>query len=78
MFRAEPVNSSGTASAHALSQREVACLALVAEGLSNRDIGVALGISHETVKSHLDNIRLKLGAADRANAVAIALRLGIV
>ena len=43
-------------------------------GLSNPDIALQLGISPETVKKHLNAIFAKLGAATRAEAVAIALR----
>lgn len=61
-----------------LSPRERACLALVAEGLSNRSIAELLGVSPETVKTHLAVVRDKLGAADRAQAVAIAVRRGLL
>lgn len=57
-----------------LTLREVQVLELLAEGKSNRAIGKVLSISDETVKSHLKHLYEKLGAADRAHAVAIALR----
>ena len=56
-----------------LSSRELDCLTLVAEGFSNREIAETLGVSRETVKTTLDNARNKLGANDRAHAVALAL-----
>lgn len=61
-----------------LSGREVEVLQLVAEGQSNKDIGVALGLSALTVKSHLARISRKLGTGDRAEMVAIAMRTGYV
>jgi DNA-binding NarL/FixJ family response regulator len=61
-----------------LSAREVEVLALVARGNRNRDIGVHLFISEETVKVHLKHIREKLGAKDRTEAIAIAARRGII
>jgi DNA-binding NarL/FixJ family response regulator len=61
-----------------LSAREVDVLALVAGGNRNRDIGARLFISEETVKVHLRRIREKLGAKDRTEAIAIAVRRGII
>ena len=61
-----------------LSAREVEVLQLVAEGQSNKDIGVALGLSALTVKSHLARISRKLGTGDRAEMVAISMRTGYV
>ncbi|RJK92918.1 LuxR C-terminal-related transcriptional regulator [Vallicoccus soli] len=62
----------------ALSAREVEVLGLVAGGRSNRDIGVDLGLSALTVKSHLARIARKLGTGDRAEMVAHALRAGVI
>jgi DNA-binding CsgD family transcriptional regulator len=45
-----------------------------ARGLTNKDIAVMLGISADAVKQHLQAICAKLGAANRAEAVAIALK----
>jgi len=61
-----------------LSAREVEVLALVAAGNRNRDIGEQLCIAEETVKVHLRHICEKLGAKHRAEAVAIAVRRGII
>jgi DNA-binding NarL/FixJ family response regulator len=61
-----------------LSEREVEVLQLVADGNSNRDIGVALSLSALTVKSHLARIGRKLGTGDRAEMVAVALRAGVI
>jgi DNA-binding NarL/FixJ family response regulator len=59
-----------------LSPRERQILSLVADGLSNREIGGQLKISLETVKAHLDRAFDKMGVSNRATAVASALRLG--
>lgn len=61
-----------------LTPREVAVLSLVAEGNSNREIGSALSIAEETVKGHIKSILSKLTANDRAHAVAIGLKRGII
>ena len=61
-----------------LSQRELEVLRHVAEGNRNRDIAELLHISEETVKVHLKHVMEKLGASDRTQAVAIAVRRGIM
>jgi DNA-binding NarL/FixJ family response regulator len=61
-----------------LSQRELEVLRLTAKGLRNRDIAKVIGRKEETVKAHLKNIMAKLGAADRTEAVMLALRRGII
>lgn len=62
----------------ALSEREVEVLRHVAAGNRNRDIAEKLYIAEETVKVHLKHIMIKLGASDRTEAVAIAIRRGII
>lgn len=62
----------------ALSVREMQILEALADGLSNKMIARTLTITEETVKSHLKKIYEKLGAADRAHAVAIALRQQLI
>ena len=61
-----------------LTARDVEVLAQVARGNRNRDIAMQLFISGETVKGHLKHIREKLGAKDRTEAIAIAVRRGII
>jgi two-component system NarL family response regulator len=61
-----------------LSERELAVLRLVAQGMNNLDIATALNISESTVKSHINRILSKLGVNDRTQAVIIAVRRGIV
>jgi len=61
-----------------LTGREREILALLAEGLSNRAAGERLGITERTVKFHVAEILARLGASNRAQAVAIAQARGIV
>lgn len=61
-----------------ISPRELEVLGLVAEGLSNRDIGSRLHISENTVKNHLRRIHYKLGVTSRTEAVARGLREGLL
>lgn len=61
-----------------LTAREHDVLALVADGLSNRDIAAALAISDHTVKFHLASIFGKLGVSTRTEAVQRGLRLGVI
>jgi len=60
------------------TQRELAVLRLLAAGNSNREIGDALGISDGTVKIHVTHLLAKLGVTSRAEAIATALRRGLV
>jgi DNA-binding NarL/FixJ family response regulator len=61
-----------------LSRRESQILQKVAYGATTKEVAHDLGISAHTVKTHLERIFEKLGANDRAQAVAIALRRGLV
>ncbi len=61
-----------------LSKREVEILQMVAYGSTTKEVAHDLGISPHTVKTHLERIFEKLGANDRAQAVAIAIRRGLV
>jgi len=62
----------------ALTDREIEVLKHIAGGNRNRDIAERLFISEETVKVHIKHIMEKLGASDRTQAVAIAVRRGII
>jgi len=62
----------------ALTTREIDVLRLIAEGNSNKEIGDHLTIGEATVKSHVTSILSKLGANDRAHAVTIGLKRGII
>jgi len=61
-----------------LTPRELDVLTCLIDGGANHDIARALGIGVGTVRTHISRILLKLGASDRAAAVSIALRRGIV
>jgi two-component system, NarL family, response regulator NreC len=63
---------------NALSERESEVLAYVAEGVSNRDIAEALGISPKTVARHRENIMRELGLHSRSELVKYAIRHGII
>jgi ATP/maltotriose-dependent transcriptional regulator MalT len=56
-----------------LTEREAEVLRLVAAGMRNRQIGLALGISEHTVARHLQNLYVKLGVSSRAAATAVAI-----
>jgi DNA-binding NarL/FixJ family response regulator len=61
-----------------LTQREIDVLRLIAAGNANKLIADQLSIGEGTVKSHVTNILSKLGASDRAHAVTIGLKRGII
>jgi DNA-binding NarL/FixJ family response regulator len=61
-----------------LSDREIEVLKLIAAGNSNKRIADLLSIAEATVKSRVTNILSKLSASDRAHAVTIGLRRGII
>src|SRR5262252_2866693 len=62
----------------ALTGREVDVLRLIAAGNANKNIADQLAIGEATVKAHVSNILSKLGANDRAHAVTIGLKRGII
>jgi two-component system NarL family response regulator len=62
----------------ALTPREIEVLTLASRGEKNKEIGAQLGITEGTVKGYINNILLKLQARDRTEAVAIAIRRGII
>jgi DNA-binding NarL/FixJ family response regulator len=61
-----------------LTERELEVLAGMCEGRSNAEIGRSLFLSEDTVKTHARRLFKKLGAVDRANAVALGYRWGLV
>lgn len=76
--RAEKAAHAPQRSSGPLSARECAILRLISRGFSNKQVGRELGIAFETVKTHAKNIYGKLDAANRAEAVARAERLGLI
>ena len=63
---------------HPLSEREMEVLNCVVDGMSNKEIAVMLGISHQTVKNHITSILRKFNVEDRTQAVVYALKRGWV
>jgi two-component system, NarL family, response regulator len=61
-----------------LSKREIEVLQRMARGKSNKEIGVALYISEGTVKYHVNSILRKLDAIGRVEAIAVAIRRGLI
>ena len=58
--------------------REIEVLQLISDGLVNREIGVRLYLSEETVKIHVRHLLAKLQARSRAHAVAVGFRRGLI
>lgn len=75
--RARPVLEVATP-VQPLTPREIEVLALLAEGLGNKEIAARLGITDHTVKTHVAAVFTKLGVSSRAEAVAGAARLGLL
>src|SRR5262249_11505297 len=66
------------AMAEELSPREIEVLREVAQGGGNQDVARRLGVTDDTIKTHMRNILSKLDATDRTQAVTIAVRRGII
>jgi DNA-binding NarL/FixJ family response regulator len=66
------------AAASPLTARERDVLAEITQGRSNREIARALSLSEKTVKTHVSNVLMKLGVADRTQAALLAVRRGLV
>jgi DNA-binding NarL/FixJ family response regulator len=75
-FPCEP--SADTGDSPPISARELEVLRHLGRGLSSQELGLALGIGTETVKSHIKSIFHKLEVTDRAEAVARAYELGLL
>jgi DNA-binding NarL/FixJ family response regulator len=61
-----------------LTKREQQVLALLADGLAHDEIAQRLGIGSETVRTHIRKASSRLGASTRTQAVATALRQGLI
>ena len=70
--------ASSGAPFEALTLREIEVLAMLADGLGNKEIARQLDISDNTVKSHLSSIFGKLGATNRTEAVMLGMRRGFI
>jgi DNA-binding NarL/FixJ family response regulator len=75
---AGPPRPGPEAGAEPLTARELEVLALLAQGLPNKQIAQRLGISEHTVKFHVGAILAKLGATSRTEAVTLAARQGLL
>lgn len=75
---AAPRPPAGAEAGPKLTGREQAVLHGMSEGKANKEIGLQLFISEDTVKTHARRLFRKLNARDRANAVAIAFRTGLL
>jgi DNA-binding NarL/FixJ family response regulator len=73
-----PRSVEGASAAPALTEREMQVLTGMSRGRSNSEIGKELFLSEDTVKTHARRLFRKLGAADRAQAVAVGFRWGMV
>jgi two-component system nitrate/nitrite response regulator NarL len=73
-----PGGAAGTGPAEPLTPREAEILEALSSGASNRAIAHRLGIRESTVKFHVNSILAKLGAQSRTEAVALALRSGLL
>ncbi len=62
----------------ALTRREIKVLQNIADGHTNKQIAVILGINEQTIKNHVSAILRKLNANDRAHAVVLAIKRGIL
>lgn len=62
----------------ALTEREAEVLRAMARGESNKEIGVTIGVSENTVKGYVSNVLDKLGVTDRTAAVSLALERGLL
>jgi NarL family two-component system response regulator LiaR len=69
---------SNTETTPSLTERELEVIKALSQGMSNKEIALALGISEKTVRNHTSNIYNKLHIFDRTQAVIYAIRQGIV
>ncbi len=75
-FTAEALHRAdqGASARATFTPRELDCIALLGDGLTDGEIATALRVSRETVISHMENARRKVGARSRAHLLSIAMR----
>jgi DNA-binding NarL/FixJ family response regulator len=78
MLNISAIPQSADGQIEALTPRELQVLRIMAQGLANKEIAEQLGISDHTAKFHVASILGKLGAATRAEAVALGIRKGLI
>lgn len=78
LLRANPLIEDGRGIHPALTERELAVLTAVAEGLSNKQIAQRLSYAEQTVKLDLTRVYRKLGVSSRTEAMAVAYREGVI
>jgi DNA-binding NarL/FixJ family response regulator len=76
-LRSVPTSNGARSLTKVLSERELQVVRLIAEGLSNKQIGANLGLSDKTVKNHISHILAKLGLNARTQVAVLALRGGL-
>lgn len=69
---------SARAQSPALSEREVEVVERLSQGMRNKELAAALGITERTAEVHVRNILTKLNVKDRTAAVSVAIRRGII
>jgi DNA-binding NarL/FixJ family response regulator len=77
-FAKQAIGRRVSNSPHGLTNRESEVLTLIARGLSNDEIATALGVSLETVRTHVKHVYMKCGSRDRVHAVITAYEAGLV
>lgn len=78
VLRGELLSEVAGAPRQELSRRELEVLAVMATGATNSSIGRRLGISQHTVRNHVQSLMRKLGVSTRTDAVATAMRTGLI
>ena len=77
-FRPNPLVDNGGSPPPALTERELAVLRAVAEGMSNKEIAARMAYAEQTVKLDLTHVYRKLGVSSRTEAMAVAYRKGLI
>lgn len=78
MREALKLEYSNVAASETLSEREIECLQMVGDGMKSEAIGAKLGLSVHTVNAYLGSATTKLDAVNRIQAIAKAIRLGLI